>query len=233
MNIHRSVLGAVAVALSLAATACPAEKHEAKEETKATAAPAPTPAPTPTPTAAASTAPTAAAADAPAPADTTPLPAPPADKVETEGKPPSPHHAWVHGFWHWVGKEYVWHAGYWEDTTAVATLAPPALRVEHPGVAPNASYFWAPGYWHWTGKEYAWAPGHWTVKRAGYAYVHPTYVEEKGKWVRRGFGYEKEDDAWKKQHPVAEWEQHGDLWVHKKEAADLQKRGHQEGWLHK
>lgn len=229
MNLHRCVLGGVAIAVSLAAAGCPSnEKPEHKEESKTVAAAQPTAAPTPAPT----PAPTAdQAAAAPAAADTTPLPAPPAEKVETMGTPPSPHHTWVHGYWHWAGKEYTWHAGYWEDQNAAPTMAPPALRVEHPGMAPGANYFYAPGYWHWTGKEYAWAPGHWTVKRDGYVYVHPTYVEEKGKWVRHGYGFEKQDDAVKKKYATG-WDHHGEVLVHHPESAEFVKRGEKEGWLH-
>jgi hypothetical protein len=228
VHIHRSVIGAVAVATLLGLTGCPAEeKPHAKEETKATAAPQPTaPAPTPAPTAAPTAADTAAAA-----LDTKPLPAPPADQVETMGKAPSTHHTWVNGYWHWGGHEYAWHPGYWEDETSFATAAPPPLRVERPYVSPGAGYFFAPGYWHWSGKEYAWAPGHWTVKREGFAYVHPTYREEKGHWVRAGLGWEKENDAWKKRYATG-WDHHGEVWVHHDAAAEFVKRGEREGWAH-
>ena len=146
------------------------------------------------------------------------------------GKAPSPHHTWVHGFYHWEGGKYAWHPGYWEDEAAFATVAPPPLRVERPGIAPGAGYFYAPGYWHWTAKEYAWAPGHWTVKRDGYAYTHPAYVEDKGHWVRRGFGFEKEDAAWKKRYEPTQWERHGEIYVHKAAVAEYDRRGAAEGW---
>ena len=157
---------------------------------------------------------------------------PPADKVETEGKAPSPTHTWVHGYWHWAGKESTpGLPGYWEDANAFATVAPPALRVEHtPGMAPGAGYSFLPGYWHWGGKAYSWAPGHWGVKREGFAYTQPHIIEEKGHWVRQGFGWEREDAAWKKRYPVANWEKHGEVYVHKAAVAEFVKRGEHEGW---
>jgi hypothetical protein len=232
LNVYRSVcrtvLVAVAAAAALGTTGCPAEeKHDKKEATNATAVPVP--APTPAPTAAATAAPTAtteaAVADAPAPV-------PPADKVEVEGKAPSAHHTWVHGYWHWDGHAYAWQPGAWEDETAFATTAPPALRVERPGVAPGAGYSFLPGYWHYTGKEYAWAPGHWSLARAGYAYTHPTYQNVGGHYVRQGFGWEKEDATWKKRYGTG-WEKQGEVYVHKTEVTEFVKRGEKEGWARK
>ena len=182
------------------------------------ATPAPTPAAPP---------PTAEAAN-----DTTPLPAPPAEKTETMGKAPSPHHSWVHGFWYWDGRAYAWHAGYWDDDASFATVAPPALKVERAYVAPGAAFIYLPGYWHWAGKEYLWAPGHWAMKREGFAYTHPSYVEEKGHWMRRGFGWEKEDAAFKKRYDKG-WDRQGEIWVRHAELADFVKRGEREGWLRK
>jgi hypothetical protein len=228
VNVHRTALGAVAVVASLLTAGCPEEKHEGKPEANTAAAPAPTPTPAPAPTpSATATAAATAAAD-----DTTPPPDPPADQNEaaTEGKPPSPHHVWVGGYWHWLNHKYTWAPGYWEDQQGFATAAPPALIVEHAGLAPKGNFSWLPGYHHWNGKEYAWAPGHWAAPRTGFAYAHPTYVSEKGHWVRQGLGWEKEDAAFTKAHPAASWEKHGEIWVQKTEAAEFVKRAEKEGW---
>jgi hypothetical protein len=226
VNVHRTSVGVVALVVSLLTAGCPAEKPESKPEaTTAAAAPTPTPAPAPTPTATA----TATAAEETAPPD------PPADENETAamGKAPSPHHTWVHGYWHWLNHKYTWHPGYWEDQQAFATSAPPVIVVEHPGLAPKGAFSWLPGYHHWNGKEWIWAPGHWAPKRTGFVYTHPVYVSEKGHWVRQGWGWEKEDAAWTKAHPTANWERHGEVWVHKTEVTEFVKRGEKEGWYKK
>ncbi len=230
MNVHRTSLGAVALVATLFAAGCPAEKHDAKPEANTAApTPTPTPAPAPTPSATATAAATAAADD------TTPPPDPPADENEAavSAKPPSPHHTWVAGYWHWLNRKYTWHPGYWEDQQGFATSAPPAIIVEHPGLAPKGAFTWLPGYHHWDGKAWQWAPGHWAAHRAGFTYTHPTYVSDKGHWVRQGWGWEKEDAAFTKAHAAPNWEKHGEVWVHKTEVTEFVKRGEKEGWYKK
>jgi hypothetical protein len=156
------------------------------------------------------------------------LPAPPADKTEEMGVAPSPHHAWVHGYWYWHNREYLWQNGYWADYDQAVNVAPPRLRYESPGVSPGVAYFWAPGYWHWGGAQYAWAPGHWTLRRDGYAYAHPYWEVVGGRWYRRGWGWERRDAGWDRRY--GGWRAHGDVWVHSRHYGDYERRGHVEGW---
>ena len=182
MNLNRSVLAMAMVVGALGGTGCK-HKSSAPEDSSTTAADTPPPPdPTPAPTATDTVAPTGTDT---AVSMTTPLPPPPADRVEAEGTPPSPKHIWVHGFWHWGGREYAWQPGYWEDPNFAAPSAPPPVRVEVAGVAPGAGYFFAPGYWRWGGTQYLWAPGHWSLRREGYAYAHPYWELVGGRYMRR------------------------------------------------
>ncbi len=49
--------------------------------------------------------------------------------------------------------------------------------------------------------------------------------------MRGGYGWEKEDAAWKKRYTG--WAAHGELYVHKKDETEYVKRGEHEGWYKK
>ncbi len=102
------------------------------------------------------------------------------------------------------------------------------FRSEHAGPQPGAEEAYLPGYWHWVGKAYVWAPGRWAKKREGMRYTQPTYLEEKGQWVRHGLGWEKESVAWEQRY--AGWEGVGDIYVPEKDVEAFEKRGEHEGW---
>jgi hypothetical protein len=67
--------------------------------------------------------------------------APPAVRVEVMGRPPSPAHFWIPGYWGWRGTRHVWVGGRWERS--------------RPG--------WAYSNAHWAHEGHGWrlAPGHW------------------------------------------------------------------------
>ncbi len=149
--------------------------------------------------------------------------------MEVQGPAPSPKHTWVAGYWHWAHGKYAWFPGYWQDPNLAAPSAPPALRVEVPGIAPSANHFYAPGYWRWGGREWGWAPGHWALRRAGFAYTHPYYENVGGRFLRRGYGWERQDAAWHARY--GGWEHpHGDVYIHHAEVGEWNRRGEREGW---
>ena len=145
------------------------------------------------------------------------LPEPPIDIVEVAGKPPSIHHVWLPGHWHYdfplsastSGREGIWlgqDAGY-------PAAGPDPERFEVVGRAPGADWFWAPGFWRWDGHNYDWGYGHWLKKREGYEWVHPFYEQINGKWESRGWGWEHKDKEWDKHHEG--WDHHGgEVWAH-------------------
>ena len=223
MNLSRSVGIAVVVAAgTLSALGC--KKHrKTDEDTTQDQEPAAAAAPADTGATAAAPAATGTAEAAPVA-----VPEPPADQAETQGVAPSPHHSWVHGYWHWAGGRYVWQAGYWGDNEVATTVAPPPLRTEVVTAAPGAAYFYAPGYWRWGGTSYLWAPGHWARRRDGYVYTHPYWESVNGRWYRRGWGWERHDAAWDRRY--VGWEHRGDVWVHRGYVHEWDHRWDHEHW---
>ena len=63
-----------------------------------------------------------------------------------------------------------------------APHAPPAMRHETWGRAPSDRHFWAPGYYRWSGREHVWYDGRWELRRPGYEYVSPRWVNVYGRW---------------------------------------------------
>ena len=63
-----------------------------------------------------------------------------------------------------------------------APFAPPAARVEVFGVAPSARHFWAPGYYRYNGREHVWVGGRWELRRDGFEFVTPHWVNRFGRW---------------------------------------------------
>ena len=63
-----------------------------------------------------------------------------------------------------------------------APHAPPAMRHETWGRAPSDRHFWAPGYYRWSGREHVWYDGRWELRRPGYEYVSPRWVNAYGRW---------------------------------------------------
>ena len=70
--------------------------------------------------------------------------APPAVRVEVMGRPPSPQHFWIGGYWGWHGGRHVWVGGRWEH-------ARPGWGYEraHWAREPHGhGWRFAPGRWH-------------------------------------------------------------------------------------
>jgi hypothetical protein len=67
--------------------------------------------------------------------------APPAVRVEVVGRPPSPRHFWIPGYWAWQGGRHAWARGHWE--------------VSRPGWA------WTRARWAHEGHHWRFAPGRW------------------------------------------------------------------------
>jgi hypothetical protein len=70
---------------------------------------------------------------------------------------PGPGYAWLNGYWHWDGDEYLWHRGRWD-------------------VRPAPGYVWLHHGWTQDRDRYRLMPGRW-VRRGyhpPYAFVHPT-----------------------------------------------------------
>ena len=66
---------------------------------------------------------------------------PPAPLPEQPPPPPSPHAVWVGGYWHWVGTQYAWIPGHWEQAPRGARWQAPRYSVV------EGSYTYEPGAW--------------------------------------------------------------------------------------
>lgn len=67
---------------------------------------------------------------------------PPEAEAEPIPPPPGPQYVWVPGYWYWTGRNYVWHAGYYD--------VPPqqgAVWVRSGWVQYNNRYRYVPGRW--------------------------------------------------------------------------------------
>lgn len=68
--------------------------------------------------------------------------APPSVRVEVVGRPPSPQHFWIPGYWNWrAGGGHVWVGGRWEHA--------------------RAGYGWQRARWAREGHGWRFAPGRW------------------------------------------------------------------------
>ncbi len=67
--------------------------------------------------------------------------APPAVRVEVVGRPPSPSHFWIPGYWSWRERGHVWVGGRWEHS--------------RPG------YGWSRAHWGREGRSWRFSPGRW------------------------------------------------------------------------
>ncbi len=63
-----------------------------------------------------------------------------------------------------------------------APHGPPAARFEVRGRAPSARHFWSPGYYRWNGREHAWVGGRWELRREGFDFRAPHWVNRFGRW---------------------------------------------------
>ena len=96
---------------------------------------------------------------------------PPAPIVEDAGTPPEADYAWVDGYWHWDGAEWVWIDGRW---------VPPMVGL----------YFVAPSYYT-SGDQCVYVPGRWQR--------HPDRGPRRV--VRHDSGRTRYPGSWTKRHP--------------------------------
>jgi hypothetical protein len=67
---------------------------------------------------------------------------PPPIVVEPRPVAPAVGYVWVDGYWHWTGRQYTWHRGYW-------------------AVPPRGYQYWVAPRYERHGHEYRYVPGHW------------------------------------------------------------------------
>jgi hypothetical protein len=67
---------------------------------------------------------------------------PPPMRHEYYGRPPSPGHVWIEGYWGWNGGRYNWTPGYWARP-------------------PRSNARWQAGRWESTRHGYQWHAGSW------------------------------------------------------------------------
>ena len=68
--------------------------------------------------------------------------APPPPRVERYGRPPSPGHVWINGYWGYSGRDYAWSPGYWARP-------------------PRRGARWEEGRWDRDGRGYRYRKGYW------------------------------------------------------------------------
>ena len=64
-----------------------------------------------------------------------------ATEIENPGRPPSPAHVWIKGYWRWDGKEWGWLGGHWEHAATGHT--------------------WIDGHWEAKAGKQHWIEGRW------------------------------------------------------------------------
>ena len=66
---------------------------------------------------------------------------PPAPLAETLPPRPSPSSAWIAGYWHWNGIDYVWVPGHWIEPPSGMSYAPPRYFDQ------RGMHLYQPGAW--------------------------------------------------------------------------------------
>jgi len=66
---------------------------------------------------------------------------PPAPLNEQRPPAPAPRSAWIPGYWHWTGFQYVWIPGHWDTPPEGATWASPSYTSR------GGHYFYEAGGW--------------------------------------------------------------------------------------
>jgi len=128
---------------------------------------------------------------------------PPPARAETQPPKPSVHAAWVPGYHHHDGTNWVWIAGFWrvpdedvkQELTTVAPSAPPPVRDESAArvAVVTRDAVWADGHCQWDGARWVWVDGGWRLPpERGVTWQAPvwrprgaTFIFVPGGWARR------------------------------------------------
>jgi hypothetical protein len=117
-----------------------------------------------------------------------------------------PGQCWVNGRYTYVGNQWQWQNGYWQDDRAGYYWVQGYWAPQGNGYAwvdgywaePRAGYTYVDGYWNYTSGGYVWVPGTWEAERQGQIYVGGYWNDNGGTrtWVRGGWHHDDGRGEW-------------------------------------